>query len=436
MHTSHPVWAGAGLPSLSRRQLLRLAGLSGLAWLTPLSRLLAGDEDCGSASDRPARSLIVLWMAGGPSQLETFDPHPESAISYGTRSLRTALRGVAFAAGLERTASVAADLAVVRSVVSKEADHERAVYNMKTGYRPVPTVVHPSIGAVLCHELEDPTVEIPRHISILPGQWPARGGYLGPEYDAFQVADPQGPVRDVNSPVGFGRLRRRVKDLQIAEETFAAGRAPELDATVTHHSQAMKRALRIMTSSQLKAFDVSAASATERVAYGESPFGRGCLAALRLVEAGVRCVEVTLSGWDSHVNNHESHARQVQVLDPALAALVRDLKSRDLLRSTVVLCGGEFGRTPKLNPLGGRDHWPHGFSVVLAGGGLRTGQVVGATDPTGDSRTPSNPIRVQDLHATIMKALGVDPSKEIVTPVGRPLSLSDGRVIPELLAAG
>ena len=219
----------------------------------------------------------------------------------------------------------------------------------------------------------------------------------------------------------------------MVEDSFARGRPAGLDEKSTLHRLTMERALRIMGSEQLKAFEVSEAPASQRAAYGDTPFGRGCLAALRLVEQGVRCVEVTLDGWDTHVNNHEFQRQKLGILDPAFAALIRDLKARGLFESTVVLCGGEFGRTPKLNPLEGRDHWPYGFSVAVAGGGFRGGHVHGSTDPTGESREPANPVNVQDLHATILHSLAIDPEKEIRTPVGRPIALSDGRVVRSLL---
>jgi hypothetical protein len=304
---------------------------------------------------------------------------------------------------------------------------------MKTGYRPNPTVVHPSVGAVVCHELSDSGIDIPRHISILPNQWPARGGYLGAQYDAFQVYDPHGPIQDVTPQVTQERLDQRMKDLSVVERAFERGRPVNLDADTTLHQVTMARALKIMSSAQLAAFDVKQASASQRAAYGDTPFGRGCLAALRLIETGVRCVEVTLDGWDTHVNNHELQRKKVAVLDPAFAALIRDLKERNLLDSTVVLCGGEFGRTPKLNPLGGRDHWPYAFTVALAGGGIRGGTVLGSSDPEGEKKEPERPVRVEDIHATIQRSLGIDSKKELVTPVGRPLALSDGKVVRELL---
>jgi len=418
----------------TRRTLLRTLGATGVsAWLTPVAQLLARAEE-KAPKGKPARSVIILWMAGGPSQLETFDPHPESKISFGTKAIKTALPNVRIAEGFARTAEILNDVTLVRSVVSKEADHERAVYNIKTGYRPNPTIVHPSIGAAVCHELKDDAMDIPRHISILPGQWPARGGYLGAQFDAFQMYDPQGPVQDITPLVSRERLDQRMNDLSVVEKSFGQGRAPNLDANTTLHQLTMARALKLMTSDQLAAFDVKRAPATQRAAYGDTPFGRGCLAALRLIEVGVRCVEVTLDGWDTHVNNHEKQGANVKILDPAFAALIRDLKERNLFDSTIVLCGGEFGRTPKLNPVGGRDHWPFGFSMALAGGAIRRGHVMGETDPTGEKKEPAKAVRVQDIHATIQHALGINPEKELITPVGRPLALSDGEIIQDLFS--
>lgn len=417
----------------SRRTLLKRAGWSGLAWLSPVARALARAEE-RAPRGAPARSVIILWLAGGPSQLDTFDPHPAAKSSTGVKAIKTAARGVELAEGFGRLAEVMGEVSLIRSMVSREADHERAVYNMNTGYRPVPTVVHPSIGAIVCHELTDTRVDIPRHISLLPGQWPSRGGYFGPQYDAFQAPDPVGPVQDVAAPVPPDRQTARLKDLDVVEGAFHQGRAADLEARTTLQQANRARALKIMGSDQLAAFNVLTAPAAQRAAYGDSPFGRGCLAALRLVETGVRCVEVTLDGWDTHANNHDLQRKKVDVLDPAFTALLGDLKERGLLDSTVVLCGGEFGRTPKVNVVGGRDHWPYGFSVALAGGGIRGGRVLGASDPEGESKEPSRPVMVADLHATIQTALGVNPEKEIITPVGRPIALSEGSVIPELLA--
>ena len=419
--------------TLHRRAALKFGGLVGAGWLTSLAGVLARRADAAAAADasRPAaQSLIVLWLAGGPSQLETFDPQPGGRIGGETRAIATAVKGLQLADGLERVAEQMASLAIVRSLVSKEGDHQRGTYLVKTGYRPDPTAVHPAIGAICCHELPAAGTDIPRHISILSNQWSARGGFLGDQFDAFQAGDPAEKVADVVPRVSEERLAARLADLDVLEEGFARGRRAAVDATL--HLSRVRDARRMMTSEQLAAFDVSKESVELRAAYGETPFGRGCLAARRLVEVGSRCVEITLDGWDSHANNHEVHRRLKDILDPALATLIQDLQRRELWDRTVVLVAGEFGRTPAINRLGGRDHWTHGFSVVLAGGPIRGGQTIGQTDPSG-SREVASPHSIADVHATILTALGIDPKRELVSPVGRPLKLAEGTVMNEIL---
>jgi uncharacterized protein (DUF1501 family) len=185
----------------------------------------------------------------------------------------------------------------------------------------------------------------------------------------------------------------------------------------------------MMDSEQLRAFDLSDVPRSVLDSFGDSAFGRGCLAAARLIEAGVRCIEITLSGWDSHVANHEIHTQLKKTLDPALAGLIRYLHQRSLLEQTVVACGGEFGRTPKVNPAGGRDHWPHGFSIALAGAGLPVGRAIGQTDPQGSPLAYEEGITIADVHATMLDRLGIDPADELQTPIGRPMKLSDGKVL-------
>ncbi|MDA7921765.1 DUF1501 domain-containing protein [Verrucomicrobiales bacterium] len=424
-----------GKDHLSRRFFLRSSAAAGLGWLTPLSQQLArGAEKSGS---RP-KSVIVVWMQGGASQLETFDPHPDSAISHGAKAIKTALPGVLFGEGLEQTAAMANDFSILRSVVSKEGDHERATYNGKTGYRPFPGLVHPAIGSIINHELPAPTkngvtVDIPTHISITPGQFPARGGYLGAKYDAFQLFDPVNPVPDVKTWTDEERTARRMDSLNVLEKSFAAGRIATLEKERTLHQSSIKRAQSMMTSEQLTAFNVKDAPKAEREGFGDTRFGRGCHAAIRLVEAGVRCVEVTLNGWDTHINNHEGQLKRKQELDPGLASLIKGLKERDLYDDTIILVATEFGRTPKLNVTDGRDHWPNGFSILMGGGGLRSGQVIGETDPTGKSQDPAEKVWVEDIHATILNRLGIDHEYEFMTSIGRPIALSDGRPISALL---
>ncbi len=412
----------------NRRTLLKFAGASGLAWLTPVAELLAWQHERDPAG-RPAKSLILLWLAGGPSQLETFDPHPGTSIAAGTDAIATAAPGVQLARGLEQTAEVMDHLMLIRSMVSKEGDHERATYHVKTGYRPEPTLVHPALGAVLCHQTPVAGIEIPRHVSILPGGSAARGGYLGDAYDAFQIGDPRDPLPDMRPPVPKPRFQQRLDDLAVIDRQFAKGREARLEPRGTSHTTRLDQAVRMMDSEQLKAFDLQDVPQDVLRPFGDSAFGRGCLVAARLIEVGVRCVEVTLGGWDSHVANHELHDQRKRDLDPALAALIRYLVQHDRLSDTIVLCGGEFGRTPQVNPAGGRDHWPHGFSLALAGGGLPGGHVIGETDPEGGRLAYEQGVTVADLHASLLSRLGIDPRHEILTPVGRPVKLSDGRVV-------
>lgn len=413
---------------LGRRRFLS-ATLAGSTWLGPLASHLARAAEA-DRSGAPARSVIVLWLAGGPSQLETFDPHPGSKIAGGTGRIATAVKDIFLAEGLERVAEQMASISLIRSMMSREGDHERGTYNLKTGFRPDPTVTHPSLGAVACRELPVESCEIPRHVSILHSQWPARGGYLGDAFDAFLTGDPLGPVPDTRSYLTPARDRARVDHLGALDRTFGRGREKRVEATL--HRETMRSALKMMTSEQLKAFDVSLEPLATRRMYGETPFGRGCLAARRLIEAGVRCVEVNLGGWDTHANNHQFVANNLKILDPAFAGLIRDLRERGLLERTLVLCMGEFGRTPSINPAGGRDHWPGGFSIALAGGGIRGGRVVGETDPDG-RKEPASQVQVGGLFATIFTALGIDYQKVNQTPIGRTVRFSEGQPLEKLL---
>lgn len=423
---------------LSRRTLLGAGGSAML--MSALARQLAWADEKGVTDPAKPKSVILLWLEGGPSQLETFDPHPGSKIGGEVKAIDTSMRGVQIADLLPQTAQQMHLTSLVRSVTSKEGDHERAVYNVKTGYRPDPTLKHPSIGAVLCHA-DQGGADIPRHISIVPGNQPGRGGYLGAAYDAFKINDPAGPVPDIRRPIREERYDRRVEDLyNVVETEFRRGRLANMEKARTLHQTATDSAIRMMSSDQLDAFDVSKESKQELESFGDTTFGRGCLAASRLIEVGARCVEVTLGGWDSHITNHALQSSACETLDPALASLLKRLEERDLLDSTLVVCGGEFGRTPTINPGGGRDHWPHGFSTLLAGCGIRRGAVHGETaaNPKLDRDKPlddlSHATTVADIHATVLSVLGVDYEEELGTPIGRPLKRSEGQPIASIIA--
>jgi len=415
----------------SRRTLLKLASLAGVSWLTPVAEMLARAQE-QSPSREPAQSVILLWLAGGPSQLETFDPHPGMRIAGDTKAIETPLPDVLLAEGMEAVAAQMESISLVRNLVSKEGDHERGTYLVKTGYTPLPVLVHPSLGAICAHQLPAGGTEIPRHISILSGPWPSRGGFLGDQYDAFKIYDPAQPAPDMTATVEEDRLRRRQSDLEVVERSFRGRRA--VGAANTLHEETIAAARRMMSSEQLSAFDIGQEPQALRDEYGDSAFGRGCLAARRLTEVGVRCVEVTLDGWDSHVNNYNTQQARVADMAPAFGALIKDLRERGQLERTVVICGGEFGRTPEINAAFGRDHWPGGFSIALAGGGIRGGIVLGETDSEGAKLSADQGRPVHDIHATVLTALGLDPAVEnIAASAERPIKLSEGAAIAELL---
>ena len=411
----------------SRRDLLRLSTAWGLSFsLGPIDLSAAGRR----GSER-VKSLIILWMGGGASQLETWDPHPGTKIGGDVKAIKTKTKGLEIADLYPLLAEQIHDLNVVRSLVTKEGDHERGTYMVKTGYRPDPTLRHPTLGAILETELPLAGVEIPRHVALGDSQWPSWGGFLGAEHDAFKVYNPGYDLHNMQSFRATESQARRLENLSVLANAFQVGR--QAQARNTLHSDAIQRALQMMSSEQLRAFQIQDESEAIRNAYGDSQFGRGCLVARRLVEEGVRSVEVTLNGWDSHAQNLEIHRSNATILDPAFAALMNDLRQRDLLQSTVVLCIGEFGRTPQINPLQGRDHWPTGFSCVIGGGGLRSGMVIGQTDPQNAKTEPRDPIQVPDLYATVLKLFGVEYNKEVITPIGRPMAYSSGTPIARLL---
>jgi hypothetical protein len=412
---------------LSRRDVLRAAGALGVSFLLPALETRAAHER-GKVRQK---SLITIFLEGGASQLETWDPHPGKKISGPTKAISTAVKGLEIADSFPQLAAEIGALSVIRSLVSKEGDHERGSYLLKTGYRPDPTLRHPSLGAIVVNQLPNASIVLPQHISIGNAQWPARGGFLGDQFDAFRVYDPGREIPNLKATVSADRQDRRIANLAMVSQTFERGRRLQVEKTLHQHT--IEHALEMMSTDQLKAFQLDSEPRRVREAYGEASFGRGCLLARRLVEAGIRAVEVTLSGFDTHANNFNGHRQNAKILDPALTALLNELRERDLLQSTVVLVIGEFGRSPAINPLDGRDHWPTGFSCLIGGGGLRNGLVIGATDPEGQRKAPDNPIEVADLFATILKVFGVDSAHEVITPIGRPIAFSSGKPIARLL---
>ncbi|QDT35052.1 DUF1501 domain-containing protein [Thalassoglobus polymorphus] len=423
---------------LTRRQVMQAGLGAGVSFLLPTLSARATQK---RGQERP-KSLIVLWMAGGPSQVDSWDPHPASAVGETVGKIKTRLPGLEISELLPQMAEQMQNVSLVRSMVSKEGDHERGTYYAQTGYLPDPSVVHPAMTAIISKHLADPSIEIPQHISLASGDGfvVPRGGFLGAEYDAFRIFDPGRNVRNMKPNVDEKRQQRRLEGLDVVSNAFRQQRPFQTSETL--HQELVNKALTMMSSKQLEAFSLDDEPKATIQKYGDSRFGRGCLVARRLVEQGVRATQVVLQGFDTHINNLKGQTKQFQILDPAFAALISDLKDRDLLDSTIVLCMGEFGRTPRLNPLEGRDHWPMGFSCVLGGGGIRSGVVIGETDPEAakeeDKRVtertpPKNPVSIPDLYATILTVMGLDPYEEVQSPIGRPFMLSEGSAVEQLL---
>jgi hypothetical protein len=448
-------------PRLSRRDWLKLSaagvvGYSVSGWLETLAAAAATD---------PARkrSCILLWMNGGPSQMDTFDLKPGHPNGGPYKEIETSAPGLRISEHLPRLAKHGHEMAVIRSMSTKEADHGRATYLMRTGRLPGGPIQYPAMGAVVAKELEPEGAELPGFVSIAPFRFLNPGayeaGFLGPRYAPLVVGENgigkaafrpgQQPgfddsalrVQDLAPPSGVSgeRAAARVGLLNEMEDDFLKDRpgAPSLS-----HRTAYQRAVTLMHSAAVKAFDLSDEPAALRDRYGKNLFGQGCLLARRLVERGVPFIEVTLSaasggalGWDTHQNNFEGVKQLSQVLDPAWATLMDDLKDHGLLETTTIVWMGEFGRTPKINGNKGRDHWANSWSTVLAGGGIKGGQAVGKTSPDGMAVT-ERPVAVADLLATVGLALGLDITKQNQSNVGRPIRLVEptAKPIQEVLA--
>jgi uncharacterized protein (DUF1501 family) len=422
--------------SLDRRRFLVAGAASFFGLLVSNAlreRVARADGQPSAAKPHPATACIVLWLNGGPSHLDTFDPKPGTATGGPFKAIKTRAPSIQLSEHLPRLAEVADKIAVVRGMTSREGSHARARYLLHTGYAPNPTVVHPALGAWVSSKIGDPGSDIPAFVSIAGPS--ASGGILGVQNGPFVVMQAGALPQNASYAPGVSpaRFERRTAGLELLEKGFAAETG---DVKVDGRRQVYAKAERLMASPHIQAFDLSGETAAARAAYGDSDFGRGCLTARRLVEAGVRFVEVQLDGWDTHQNNFARTTALMGQLDPAFAALVRDLEQRKLLAKTLVVCAGEFGRTPKINGNDGRDHFPDAWSAVLAGGGIRGGYVHGQTSPDG-AKVVSGAVTVPNLFATVVTQLGLSPFASVMSPIGRPIGVTeDGSVVPELVAKG
>jgi hypothetical protein len=421
----------------SRRTFLgAMAGAAGAGLASYPSRLALQAAEL----KKKHKACILLFMGGGPSQFETFDPKPGTPTGGPTKAIPTAVPGIDIAADWTHTAKVMKELAVIRSMTDKEGEHERARYHLHTGYPMSPSVRHPTLGSIVASEIAPADFELPHFVKIGSRSTGPSASYLGMKYAPFDVGDATKLPRNVALPTGVTpeRFAGRLELSRRLYEEFAEAGGRKL---VEDHRQLYERAGRLVTSSELTAFDLAKEPDAIRDRYGRNPFGQGCLLARRLIERGITFVEVASghpqapAAWDTHIDNFDVTRLLVNWVDPAYAALISELKDRGLLDSTLVIWMGEFGRTPKINDrgkTGGRDHFPKAFNVALAGCGIKGGQVIGATTPDG-SAVKDRPVTVPDLFASFCKALDIDATKEHLAPGDLPVKLvKDGKPVGEL----
>lgn len=411
---------------ITRRQLLRAGVTTGFGMLVGqwLERAaLAAPEGAAPAAlpGGKAKSVILLYMNGGPSHIDTWDPKT-GKVAGSARSIKTSVPGLSISEHLPLLAQKAQKLAVVRGMTSKEGNHQRAQYLLRTGYSPNPTVQHPTLAAWTSKKLGEPRSGLPASVSL--GGPSLGAGFFGVQYGPFVVQTPGQMPQNVGYGIGVddARFEARKGLLDGMEARFAKSTG---DAKIDGRRQLYGKADRLMHAPSLEAFDIARETEATRAAFGDTSFGKGCLTAARLVASGVRFVEVTLDGWDTHTDVAGRTKKLMGTLDPAMSALLDDLQRRGLAESTLVVWMGDFGRTPTINGNDGRDHFPNAWSAVLAGAGIRGGVVHGQTDENG-AKVVKDAVTVPDLLATIATTLGLDPADVTQTPAGRPIYLTDG----------
>lgn len=431
---------------MNRRQWLQTVGCAiGTAGVRASLPALAAASTVGATR----RHVILLWMGGGPSQTDTFDLKPNHENGGTFKEIATNVPGVRFSEHLPRLAKLADKMAIVRGLSTAEGDHARATHMMRTGRAPDGPIRHPALGAALAKELGE-AVALPAYVMIAPyrlcGYEPARAGYLGPAHEPLIVNAarknanvPSGDAQDVElkvdairlpNGVDTGRMERRWQLWRQLETGFLADHRA---ASTAAHQTVYQNASRLTGSDAAKAFELSEEPGAVRDRYGKGVFGQGCLMARRLVERGVSVVEISMNGWDTHADNFKTVASLSAQLDAGWASLMEDLESRGLLSSTTILWLGEFGRTPRVNPDAGRDHYPAAWSCVFAGGGIAGGQIFGRTSRDG-MQIEEGRVGAEDVLATLCAAVGVAPDRKNTSNTNHPLSIVDGKPIKQLLA--
>lgn len=412
---------------LSRRRFMQSTGMAGFATLLgmPVRNLLAAERSPNAAAEH----VILLWMSGGMSHIDTFDPKPGRPTGGEFNPIKTSVPGIDISEILPRTAAQMHHAALIRSIAGFEGDHDRARYNLLTGYRIAPQLIHPGVGSVVAHERSQ-IGDLPSFVSV--GGRTLSSGYLGQKCEAYYIGNAGEPDPYVQMPEGITTVRaeRRLELLKNLNQRFR-GQHPDPYLEAAEDSYTAARTF--MDSPALAAFKLDDEPQQVRSAYGANAFGRGCLLARRLVQQGVRFIQVNIGGFDTHEDNFNYMRQRAAVIDPAIGALIADLASTGLLGKTLVMVLSEFGRTPRINDASGRDHHPGVFSTLMAGGGIKPGTLIGSSDA--DGYLPRDrPVKVGDIHATVCAALGINQNKQVMTPLGRPMKLvEEGTPIKGLL---
>ena len=414
----------------SRRKLFAQAsaGLLGVKVLSDWEQLAFA-----AAPSAKAKQVIVLMMRGAMSHIDTFDPKPGRDVQGETETIKTKTPGVLFGKSLPGLAELSEELAVIRSMTTETGDHQQGTYLMRTAYKKLNSISHPSLGAWLLHSMGKISKDLPGSVLIGNGNEHPNAGFLESTVIPVPIGDPSKGLENIKSPsyLTDTNFKRR---LTLAAKIDSDFRVKYSGNEIGTYNEMYKEAVRLMGSKELAAFDITQESEEARSAYGNHRFGQGCLLARRLIESNVRCVEVSCGGWDMHNSIYGPGALPGRggVLDRGLGNLIKDLAASGLLDETLVVLATEFGRSPELNYNAGRDHHPAAFSVALAGGGIRGGQFYGSSDAAGHS-VDQDAASPADFNATIATALGLPLDQEIISATGRPFKVAhDGKPIEKL----
>lgn len=421
------------LDGMSRRRLLeRAAGAAlGVGLLPGVDRVIAAAPQPGGRAKR----LIYLYMAGGMTHLDTFDVKPGTDNQGQTQAISTSVPGIQLSEYLPKLASHLGKIAVIRSMNTQTADHEQGEYLMRTSYEQIATERHPSIGPWIQRLKGRQNKTLPDTVTIAAGARHPGAGFLDPSFSPLPIGDPNRGLENTKSPAYLteASFEKRIDLINQFDRKFRS-RYPL--TSVKSYTDFYDEATTLLSSGDLQAFDLSKEKDADRDRYGRDAFGQGCMLARRLVENNVRCVEVTLGGWDMHNTlwDYNTLPAKAAVLDTAVATLLDDLEARGLLADTLVVLTTEFGRSPVINYNAGRDHHPAAFSAMLAGAGIKGGQAYGRSDNRGHA-VDADGVTPADLNATMASALGLPLDEIVMSPTVRPFKVAhDGTPVKKLLA--